>query len=269
MENDYVIAISIVASALILSGVIWVSAGGISNSVTNLQASLANLQPAQTGSGQQLQPSPTETPQAATILSAEQVQALYAKAAGKKGEENANVTILEFSDYQCPYCRRHYNTAYQQIESDYVEKGKTKIAFMDFTLSFHPAAIPAANAMRCAGEQGKYWEAHDAVFEAQTPLGQGTIEFGVEEIKKWIGNVTGIDKTKLNACIDSNKYASAIEESLNLGAQVGIGGTPGFIINGVVFAGACPYQTFQQAIDAAAEGKKFSVDEKCAVQVTA
>jgi hypothetical protein len=81
-----------------------------------------------------------------------------------KGEVNAPVTIVEFSDYECPYCTRHFEQTYGQIVSEYVDTGKVKLVFMDFPLSFHTKAIPAAQAARCAGEQGDYWGMHDSLF---------------------------------------------------------------------------------------------------------
>lgn len=81
-----------------------------------------------------------------------------------KGDENAPVTIVEFSDYECPYCKRHFDQTYGQLISEYVDTGKAKMVFKDFPLSFHSNAIPAAQAARCAGEQGDYWGMHDMLF---------------------------------------------------------------------------------------------------------
>lgn len=246
-----VLAIAIVFSGLLLSGALVYSTNQIAQG-------LALVQLPSGGSGTALQPTPVATPAATPQatpqkLTPAQVADLYSKAAGVRGNESASVTILEFSDYQCPFCRRHYNTAAKQIEDVYVKTGKAKIAWMDFPLSsIHPMASASANAVRCAGEQGKYWEGHDAMFEGENkadPSGQ-TVPYTVDNVKTWLGAITGIDKTKLNACIDSNKYASVVKANFDAGAAAGVQGTPTLIINGEVVSGAQAFDTFKQVIDA-------------------
>ena len=91
------------------------------------------------------------------------------------GSANATITLIEFTDYQCPFCSRHFNQTYEQIKKDYIDTGKVKFYLRDFPLGFHPNAQKAAEAARCAGDQGKYWEMHDALFKNQSewsPLAQ-------------------------------------------------------------------------------------------------
>jgi len=266
--SEYIIAISIVASALILSGVIWVAASGVNANLFELKSAIESIQITGGGpTGGTLQPTAT-VPAGATVFTPEQVNAFLAKAAGVKGSDSAEIAILEFSDYQCPYCRRHFNAVYPQIDGAYVKSGKAKLAFLDFPLDFHPSAPLAANAARCAGEQGKYWEAHDAVFAGQNPQGQGTVQFSAQDVKQWIGNVSGIDKNKLDTCIDSNKYADKVKENAQLGQQVGITGTPGFLIGGYLLTGACPFESFKTAIDSVLDGKGFSqTPDSCIINV--
>lgn len=83
------------------------------------------------------------------------------------GNANAPITIIEFSDYECPFCKRFYDQTFGQIKKDYIDTGKVKFIYRDYPLSFHPGAEPAAQAANCAGEQGKYWEMHDKIFQAQ------------------------------------------------------------------------------------------------------
>ena len=122
--------------------------------------------------------------------------------------------------------------------------------FKDFPLSFHPAAVPAAEYANCANEQGKYWEVHDAIYNEQNKLGQGTIEFGETEIKQWISTVPGVNMQKLEACVKTGKYRSEIEQDAAEGLAAGVSGTPTFFINGKPIVGAQPYSAFQAAIEA-------------------
>src|SRR3989344_1557006 len=105
------------------------------------------------------------------------------------GNENAKATLVEFSDYQCSFCRAFWRDALPQIKKEYIDTGKVKFVYRDFPLSFHPGAIPAAQATQCAKDQGKFWEMHDKIFSEQEKQGQGTIQFGVKEIKKWASQI--------------------------------------------------------------------------------
>lgn len=158
------------------------------------------------------------------------------------GSANAPVTIVEFSDYQCPYCGRHFQETYPLIKSQYVDTGKAKIVFMDFPLGFHEQALPAANVARCAGEQGRYWEMHDLLFENQATLGTETYKNLAQQL--------GLDMAKFNSCSESGKYNSDIQADQTYGGQVGVGGTPSFFINGKQLEGAQPFSAFKAAIDA-------------------
>jgi len=166
------------------------------------------------------------------------------------GNKDAPVQIVEFSDYQCPFCRRAYTQSYSQIKKDYIDTGKVYFVFKDFPLTFHPAAIPAAEYANCANEQGKYWETHDAIYDEQNKLGQGTIEFGETELKKWVSTVPGINMQKLDACVKSGKYKKEIEQDTAEGIAAGVSGTPTFFINGQALVGAQPYSEFQRLIEA-------------------
>ncbi len=158
------------------------------------------------------------------------------------GKENAPVTIIEFSDYQCPYCGRFYQQTLPQIKKDYVEKGKVKMVFRDFPLSFHPEAEPAAIAANCAGEQGKYYEMHDKLFENQGSL-------SAANYKKWAQEI-GLDVKKWESCLKDPKQRAEIVKDLNDGTVAGVQGTPAFFINGKLLSGAQPYSAFAQVIEA-------------------
>ncbi len=170
------------------------------------------------------------------------------------GDANAPITMIEFSDFQCPFCRRHYFDSHKQIVDNYVKTGKVKIIYRDFPLGFHQGAQPAAEATECAEEQGKFWEMHDKIFEEQNKLGQGTVQFTVDDLKSWATDI-GLDSTKFNTCLDSGKYKSEVQKDLQDGSASGVQGTPGFFIgktngNTATFvAGAYPYATLAQVIE--------------------
>ena len=159
------------------------------------------------------------------------------------GDDDAPVTIVEWSDFECPFCTRFYNDAYQQIKSEYVDTGKVKFVYRDFPLSFHPNAQKAAEAAECAGEQDKYFEMHDLMFE------QG-VSGGVTSYKSYAQRL-GLDTAEFNSCLDSGEMAGEVRKDFADGQAAGISGTPGFIVNGRLISGAQPFAAFQQAIEAA------------------
>ena len=161
-----------------------------------------------------------------------------------KGDKDAPVTIVEFSDYECPFCGRHYQETYPQIVSQYINSGKAKLVFKDFPLSFHPQAQKAAETARCFGEQkgnDGYWKMHDKLFENQQGL-------GIENFKKWAKEL-GADGAKFDSCLASGKYSAAVQKDQSDGAKAGVQGTPAFLINGKAITGAQPFEAFRQAIE--------------------
>ena len=158
---------------------------------------------------------------------------------GKKG---APVTIVEFGDYQCPFCQRAFQQTFPQIKKDYVDTGKARYVFVNFPLSFHPNAEPAAEASECANEQGKFWEYHDKLYENQATLGN--------DLYPKLANDLKLDAAKFKQCLDSGKYKQQVQKDLDYGQSVGVSGTPSFFINGMRIVGAQPYEAFKQAIDA-------------------
>ncbi|NOZ81244.1 MAG: thioredoxin domain-containing protein [DPANN group archaeon] len=151
-------------------------------------------------------PTPTPTPTPTVQVSVDDD--------AMKGSPDAKVTIVEFSDYQCPYCERFYSQTLGQIEKNYIDTGKVKLVYRDFPLSFHPHAEKAAEAAECAGEQGKYWEMHNKLFDNQESL-------GVDNYKKWAGDI-GLDQTKssTNASIQERWQARSRRTSPTARATV-------------------------------------------------
>ena len=158
-----------------------------------------------------------------------------------KGEADAKVTIVEFSDFQCPFCSRVEPTL-KQIMDEY--KGKVRIAWKNQPLSFHPNAMPAAEAAMAAYEQGndKFWAMHDKLFEKQAELSPAVYEQAAREI--------GLNVDRWKAALAQHAASSTIQADMAAGSAVGAGGTPTFFINGKRLVGAMPYDSFQQVIDA-------------------
>lgn len=174
------------------------------------------------------------------------------------GKQDAPVTVIEFTDYQCPFCQRHSASTLPDIKKHYIDTGKVRYVLRDFPLdSIHPHARKAAEAAHCAGEQGKYWEMHDLLFKNQSAL-------MVENLKGFARDL-GLNADAFNACLDEGKYAQAVSEHLAAGSGAGVAGTPTFFIgrpstDGTVEAaplrGAQPITAFRQAIDKLLDGKK-------------
>jgi protein-disulfide isomerase len=166
------------------------------------------------------------------------------------GREDAPVTIIEFTDLQCPYCARYASQTFPQLKRDYVDTGRLRYTSRDLPLPFHSFALPAAVASRCAGEQGRFWEYRDALFAAQATLGS--------EPYGRIAAALGLDVARLEACRGDGRQEAEVRADLALAAQHGIRSTPTFIIGrvvdgefqGEVMSGAQPYEAFQAKLDA-------------------
>ena len=157
-----------------------------------------------------------------------------------KGPENAKVTLVEYSDFECPYCASHKDTT-DQIIKNYGDK--VRIVFRHFPLSFHPNAEKAAEASECAAEQGKFWEMYDKIFAANN-AGTMSVEKWKEEAKN-----LKLNTSKFNECLDSGKYADKISQMAADGSAAGVEGTPATFVNGELVSGALPYDQFKQIID--------------------
>lgn len=158
-----------------------------------------------------------------------------------KGDPDAPVTIIEYSDYECPFCERFYRETLPIIEEQYIEKGIAKLIYKDFPLDSHPHAQKAAEAAECAGEQDSYYAMHDMLFE------QG-VAGGINSYKQY-AVALALDTEAFNQCLDSGMMASEVLEDKDQGIAQGITGTPGFLINGRKISGAQPFSVFSQAIE--------------------
>lgn len=186
------------------------------------------------------QPSPSQ-PSAPNIADVDMAELIDDDAV--KGDPNAPVTIVEWSDFECPFCARFYSQTLDQIEKNYIDTGKVKLVYRDFPLSFHPNAQKAAEAAECAGDQGKFWEMHDLLFD-------NGVSGGVASFKSFASQL-GLNQATFDNCLDSGTHANEVKDDMAAGSAAGIRGTPGFIINGQLVSGAQPYAAFEQAIEAA------------------
>ena len=174
-----------------------------------------------------------------------------------KGNPSARLTLLEFSDYQCPFCGRHMRQTEPQIEKEYIESGKIRYVFIDKPIEkIHKQAFKAAEAVRCAGDQGKYWDMHALLFASQ------------KQLEPWSGHAEalGLNVPEFDACMAADKHAAAIRSDLAIADKLGITGTPSFVlavsdpddpakVEGLaLIRGAKPFEDFKKEIDAALAG---------------
>jgi protein-disulfide isomerase len=167
------------------------------------------------------------------------------------GDAKAPLTIIEFGDYECPYCGRHSNQVLPQIIDDYVKTGKVRYFFKDTPIeSIHPQAFKAAEAALCAGEQGKYWEMHDRLFKNQQTLAVNQLPAHAAAL--------GLDLAKFRQCLDQDTYSAEIRKSIQDAMKSGLRGTPTFLVGTLdgkeptdvtVLSGGQPFLRFQQILD--------------------
>lgn len=162
-----------------------------------------------------------------------------------KGPEGAPITIVEFSDFECPFCSRAIG-AVDEVTKTYGDK--VRVVFRQFPLDFHKNAQKSAEASLCANDQGKFWEMHDTLFANQKAL-------GVEDLKKHAATLK-LDTKKFNACLDSGEKAAIVKADMADGSKVGVTGTPAFFINGIMLSGAQPFSEFKSIIDDELKGAK-------------
>jgi protein-disulfide isomerase len=155
-----------------------------------------------------------------------------------RGPRDALVTVVVFSDFQCPFCGKVEPTLAQVMEA---YQGRVRLVWKDFPLAFHPNAMPAALAARAAGEQGKFWEMHDRLFANQAALDRASLEKHAEAL--------GLDLARFRAALDSEKNKAAVLADQHQGSVAGVAGTPAFFINGALVSGALPFGSFKAAID--------------------
>ncbi len=155
------------------------------------------------------------------------------------GPDDAPITLIEFSDYECPYCRKWHLEVWPKLQEAF--PGQIRLVYRDFPLyNIHPNANPAAEAANCAGEQGKYWDFHTMLF-AGGELGNAVYEQYAKDLD--------LDLAKFAECLSTNRTADEVQADFDYAANLGISSTPTFFINGLAVVGAQPFETFQQIIE--------------------
>lgn len=156
------------------------------------------------------------------------------------GPDDAPIVIVEFSDFQCPFCKRWHEQVYQPLMAAY--PGKIRLVYRNLPLtSIHPEAMPAAEASMCASEQNAYWQYHEALFNGQEVLSSGFYTQTATDL--------GLDLTAFQTCMDEHRYQAQIQADMDFALGIGVQSTPTFFINGLAIVGAQPLSTFTDIID--------------------
>jgi protein-disulfide isomerase len=155
-----------------------------------------------------------------------------------KGPANAPIELIEFSDFQCPFCLRA-NPTVNQVLTTYGDR--IHFVYRHYPLPTHPSAKPAAEASECAAEQNQFWQYHDRLFANPTKLGAADLKQHAADL--------GLDTAKFDSCVETHKYKAKVEADQQAGSEVGVDGTPAFFINGRMISGAQPFETFKHLID--------------------
>ncbi len=235
--------LAIVLSSIIFSVSLYASAARLSKGLFGVDPNSAN-QPSNAAAPGQEANKPPSQPQTATVsIDDDAIK-------GNKGK--AKVGIVEFSDYQCPFCKRFFDDTLTQMTKEYIDTNKAILVYRDLPLPIHPFAQAEAEAAECAGEQGndKYYAMHDKLF-------QGGGQFDVAGLKN-LAKEIGLNTSKFDSCLDEGKMKAEVQKDSTDASQVGINGTPGFVIGklnddgtvtGEIVSGAQPYANFKTVIE--------------------
>lgn len=229
----------------VMVGLLILAAFAIGSMWTELKVMKKGVQPAtQQGQGQAGDQVP---PEEATEVSEDIWAELVKDPFTMKGEKNAQVTIVEFTDYECPFCKRYVDDTFNQIDKDYIATGKVNYIIRNLPLSFHQFAQKAAEAALCAGSD-QYLAYHDLLFKDQDKWSAMT---AVDETFVGYAKSLGINEAKFRDCLANETMKEIVAADSALAGKAGLGGTPSFVINGKILVGAQPYTAFQTVIDEA------------------
>ncbi len=233
-KRDLFLPVSIIAAAVMIGGAILFATlyksgpAPVNNETTGIATTTTNTQALSLGSRD-------------TVL----------------GNANAKVTLIEYGDYQCPFCVAFFTQTESQIIQNYVNTGKVKMVFRNYAF-LGPESVAAANAAECATDQNKLWAYHDALYTAKAgdEAGGGAENDGFYNRALFLklAQQTGLDMPTFTSCLDGNKDASIAAQQKTDGSSAGVNSTPSFFINGTPITGAEPYSVFQSALDAALRG---------------
>lgn len=167
-----------------------------------------------------------------------------------RGDQQAPVTLLEYSDFTCGFCVKFFKETWPRLNSEYIQTGKLRLVYRDFPRALKGPGVDMALAARCAGEQGQYWAMHDRLFSSKDKYGAGPLEHQAADL--------GLDREAFSTCFQSGRYLESIFQDFQEGGSIGIRGTPGFVLfltqhidDGplLVIPGAFPYEVFKEEID--------------------
>lgn len=198
---------------------------------------------------------PTQSQQSSQLQSGSQIIPIVSMDDDPvKGDPNAPITIIEFSDFQCPFCKKFHATTLPLLEKNYIDTGKVKFVYRDFPIkSIHPNAASAALASECADDQNLFWQYHDSVFENQRNW-EGLSKSSAVNVFKQYASELGIDMDEFNQCFETAKHLTEVNGDLQDGVSYGVTGTPGFFVGNdelgyVKIIGAQPYSVFERLIE--------------------
>ena len=233
-KKENIIAASVIIGAILVSASIFyntkllINSGGLKSAATTTNTVAA-------GSAQK-----------AAVPDATPVKVDERKDAPVLGKSSAKVELVEFSDFQCPYCKQFFNETYKQLKEKYIDTGKVKLVFRHFPLTnIHPFAQKAGEAAECASRQKKFFEYHDVLFEKGQSNGTG---LAVSDLKQYAKDL-GLNTSKFNSCLDNGETAEIVKGDQATGSKVGVSGTPTAFVNGVRIVGAQPFTAFETAIE--------------------
>jgi protein-disulfide isomerase len=224
-RNDYFLGVSILLAAVMIGGALIYSTG--------LHAGNPN--------------GDTTPPPAGTQQGGDATPAILATDV-ILGNPNAPVTLFEFADYQCPFCAKFHVESSPQIRDNYIKSGKVKMVYRDFTF-LGPESIEAAKAARCAQDQGKFWEYHDALYDVEHKDAQENSGNLTKALFLQLAGNLKLNTSQFTSCLDTNKYADFVEKERTDAANYGVNSTPTLFVNGTKIVGAQPYSVFQAAFD--------------------
>lgn len=252
-SDPMVIAGSILLGAIIISATMLYmfksASGRLDSAVSALQDSAQKIA-AQAATA--IAPSVVPTNQNPAIQPSAAAPAAVAKITLKPstpflGSSNAKVTVVEYADYQCPFCEKWYSQVLPSLKSKYISTGKIKYFYQDFAF-LGPDSNTAAEATHCAQDQNKYWQYHDYLFTHQGQEGSG---WATADHQKEFAKALGLNTTQFGQCLDSGKYKQEVLDETAAGKSYGVSGTPSVFVNGKIIVGAQPFSVLDAAITAA------------------
>ena len=175
-------------------------------------------------------------------------QAVSAGKSPAKGGANAQIEVIEFADFQCPYCLAAAPTVKKVLET---YGDRIRLVYRHYPLPNHPQARPAAEAAQCANEQGQFWPYHDRLFAEAGKLSDADLKKAAADL--------GMDAARFNTCVDEHRYKAVVEADQQAGNDAGVNGTPAFFVNGRLLSGAQPFEAFKRVIDEELELEEVTV----------